>query len=912
MGKGQAVIHGPMLITQILLCMHVSAVSIEQQPCVRFRLCLWLALASTVTVILIVALLTAVPSKRLERRALHHAIVVIDMVQGLCASILILLIILSPRRPGLVIDGYAVDGQFSVALVHRLGFSWGSNILKQARNAKSLNMVDLPVLHREMRSSHLLFRFEAVKKQNALWKTIYFVHQSVFLQHYALSLLQSGAQFVPQFSLYRLLKLLELGRPASATQNHACLWAGALGLSMLIAAWLETQLLWMVWTRLVICLRSELTALIYTKVLRKKDVTSMPSAYADHSGRPNLHHRSGQSTPDDEHSKDNLLPSAIQGSNEVDRIEDQRRQNTTNLIGLDAKRVTDFVGASFLIPASALKLAISMAFLCSLIGWQSVLSGLVAMSLLIPFNIVSSRRLNEVQILVMRTRDERMSMISEALQGIRQIKFTASELQWLSRIGNKRQDELALQWRSFLLRAVLVSLWQIGPILLSAVSLAVYTILHGNLSPSVAFTTIAVFSQIEGSLAIIPKLVVEMLQARISTERIGKYLDAPEKSQYLDRGDILSMRAVSITWPVENIVEQKLFALGNLNLSFPTKMLSVISGATGSGKSLLLKAIAGEAEKISGIISIPTPTCAFQNSMDHGNWIIEDAVAYVSQSPWIENASIKENILFGLPFQRPRYEETIAACALDKDLDMLSDGDATEVGVGGVNLSGGQKWRVSFARALYSRAGVLILDDIFSAVDAHVGAHIYKNALTGSLGQHRTRIIATHHTDLCLSKATYSVRLGHGSIVYTENLNQDAQSLDESVSPSAKAAETYFEAVNDPVQKDCQSTLELSPRSLECGSGDHAHTQPLGISAPDLKALPRKFVLDEKRDAGSVKLHTYRWYLSAAGGVVMLLMVLLAHIANTGVGLGRVSVPTSISEMLCIAAWRDFMTSDVN
>lgn len=96
---------------------------------------------------------------------------------------------------------------------------------------------------------------------------------------------------------------------------------------------------------------------------------------------------------------------------------------------------------------------------------------------------------------------------------------------------------------------------------------------------------------------------------------------------------------------------------------------------------------------------------------------------------------------------------------------MLTDGDATEVGVGGINLSGGRKWRLSFARALYSRASILVIDDIFSAVDAHVGLHMYNNALVGPLAKFQTRIIATHHIELCLAKAQYFIQLDRGSVV---------------------------------------------------------------------------------------------------------------------------------------------------
>lgn len=123
-----------------------------------------------------------------------------------------------------------------------------------------------------------------------------------------------------------------------------------------------------------------------------------------------------------------------------------------------------------------------------------------------------------------------------------------------------------------------------------------------------------------------------------------------------------------------------------------------------------------EADNLSGRVEAPRLPDSHERH-DHkankGDWIIDAAVAFVAQIPWIENASIKNNILFGLPFDTGRYRKVLSCCALEKDLEMLTDADETDIGANGINLSGGQKWRIGFARALYSRAGILILDDIF-------------------------------------------------------------------------------------------------------------------------------------------------------------------------------------------------------
>lgn len=253
--------------------------------------------------------------------------------------------------------------------------------------------------------------------------------------------------------------------------------------------------------------------------------------------------------------------------------------------------------------------------------------------------------------------------------------------------------------------------------MLSAVSLTVYAVLHGSLSASVAFTTLTVMGAIEATLAILPELIADGLEAWVSVKRIDEYLQAPERNDYLTVGHSITFNDASVAWPSDSQEQDPdRFILRDVSIAFPPGELSVISGQTGSGKSLLLAAILGEADKLSGDIAVPKAPAAqerYDYKANKSDWIIESAVAFVAQIPWIENASIKNNILFGLPFDAGRYKKVLGCCALEKDLEMLPDGDQTDIGANGINLSGGQRWRVTFARALYSRAGILILDDIF-------------------------------------------------------------------------------------------------------------------------------------------------------------------------------------------------------
>lgn len=167
--------------------------------------------------------------------------------------------------------------------------------------------------------------------------------------------------------------------------------------------------------------------------------------------------------------------------------------------------------------------------------------------------------------------------------------------------------------------------------------------------------------------------------------------------------------------------------LKNINVRVEKNQIVAVVGTVGSGKSSLLSAFLGEMDKISGRV----------NTLGR--------IAYVSQQAWIQNATLKDNILFGKPMDQRRYARVIEACALKPDIEMLPGGDMTEIGEKGINLSGGQKQRVSLARAVYNDADVYFLDDPLSAVDSHVGKHIFEQVIgpSGLLAK-KTRVLVTH------------------------------------------------------------------------------------------------------------------------------------------------------------------------
>lgn len=240
-------------------------------------------------------------------------------------------------------------------------------------------------------------------------------------------------------------------------------------------------------------------------------------------------------------------------------------------------------------------------------------------------------------------------------------------------------------------------------------------------------------------------------------------------------------------------------------------------------------------------------------------WLMTGAIAFVAQTPWLENVTIKQNILFGLPYRAERYHESIKASALTADLEILPDGDMTEIGARGVNLSGGQRMRVSLARAFYSRASILVLDDIFGSVDSHIALYIHKHGLMGPICRGRTRILATHHINLCHHSAACVTYLKNGvatseekSPLEGDNLLPPREGFEEKDAASAVG-------IQGQVQQNEESINEITQNS-------------------DLPA--QKFVADETRELGGVRWAIYRTYLRASGGFRLWMPALIAISAS--------------------------------
>uniref|UniRef100_A0A7M5XEU9 ABC transporter domain-containing protein n=2 Tax=Clytia hemisphaerica TaxID=252671 RepID=A0A7M5XEU9_9CNID len=255
----------------------------------------------------------------------------------------------------------------------------------------------------------------------------------------------------------------------------------------------------------------------------------------------------------------------------------------------------------------------------------------------------------------------------------------------------------------------------------------------GTLTAKKAFVSIAFFDIMKVPFSVMPRFVNCLVQYNISAKRVSDFLNSeefdvgqitklPESS---DHHSSISIQNGCFSWCNEYKI------LENIDLKIDKGKLIAVIGQVGCGKSSLLSSILGEIEKLSG------------------NVITRGRIAYVPQQAWIQNQSLRENILFGKQYRNENYKEILRACALETDIELLPASDLTEIGEKGINLSGGQKQRVSLARAVYENADIYLFDDPLSAVDAHVGKYIFENVI-GPRGilRNKTRVLVTHNLSL--------------------------------------------------------------------------------------------------------------------------------------------------------------------
>lgn len=566
------------------------------------------------------------------------------------------------------------------------------------------------------------------------------------------------------------------------------------------------------------------------------------------------------------------------------RLEHSVGQITT-MISTDATRLDRAAWHFNGLWTSPVQIAVGIGLLVRNLGY-SALVGLAILVLGLPLQfalvvVIFRQRRKGVDIT-----DKRVRLTNEVLLGVRLIKYYGWETFYASRISDLRTQEVSTIRRVALARSLLIALLTFLPVLATILTFVTYSLTGHTLNAATVFSSLQLFNSIRFPLMIFPIVFSSVSDAVVALQRIGKFLNAEEggESYAIERevddgvrvdADFVWEAAgksdegkpsdktkkdkddekrskrkgrnekdasvLPTTAPSDNEKQPLIeavapFALKNVRLTIPRGAFVAVVGKIGAGKSSLLKGLTGEMRKTRGEVMFGGP------------------VAYVPQSAWIMNATVRENIIFGREDDDEKFQKIVQACSLSRDLEMLPNGELTEIGERGINLSGGQKARVSIARAAYSDADVVLLDDCLSAVDAHTGKALMQECLLSGPLSGKTRVLVTHALHV-LDKVDYIYVMDEGRIV------------EEGTFANLRDSAPIFSKLMDDYGA-LEQADEIQSESKKGGGG-------ASDSAEGTEKKPQEALMqEEERSTGAVTWDTYRKYLKNAGSVAWAFLIL--------------------------------------
>lgn len=442
--------------------------------------------------------------------------------------------------------------------------------------------------------------------------------------------------------------------------------------------------------------------------------------------------------------------------------------------------------------------------------------GVIFAIILIPINRYIAVKIGSLSSLLMSAKDKRVSLTTEAMTGAKQIKMQSLEDIFVEKIQDLRKNEIVYLSKRKYLDAWCVYFWATTPVLMCLLTFGGMALFGKQLTASITFTSVALLNLLIGPLNAFPWVLNGLMEAFVSLKRVQELINledidlskyySPISMSYTKRSSesptVISINNGSFSFEKErdrtgenvNVNEIRDFKLENVNLEIRQGELIIIDGTTGSGKTALLNAILGNLKKNSGTVSIK------DNNQGFG---------YVSQTPWLQRGTIRENICFGSIFDESRYQAVIKCCALTEDIEKLG-GDNIGIGEGGKTLSGGQKFRVSLARALYQDKQIYILDDVLSALDAHVAAHIIRFCIFGFLLK-KTRVIVSQNKTLH-EHANQVIQVDKNTISCIDLMNEDEELCEEDLDFMPMIRRTLTPL--DPDRRSIDSCLEEETKEI--------------------------------------------------------------------------------------------------
>ncbi|PIA51353.1 hypothetical protein AQUCO_01100286v1 [Aquilegia coerulea] len=532
-----------------------------------------------------------------------------------------------------------------------------------------------------------------------------------------------------------------------------------------------------------------------------------------------------------------------------------------NFINVDVERIGDFcfhIHGIWLLPV---QIFLAVVILNRNLGWAPSIAAVFATVVVMVSNTPLAGLQEKFHSKIMEAKDARIKSTSETLKSMRVLKLHSWETSHLKNILKLRENERSWLKKYLYLCAGIAFLFWTSPTLVSVTTFGVCILVKTPLTSGTVLSALATFRILQEPIYNLPELISIIAQTKVSIDRLQDFIREEDQktpaSSYTPKpfSVAIEIRSGEYTWDRGNPFLNKPTIKITKNIKIMQGSKIAVCGTVGSGKSSFLSSILDEIPRISGL-----------------GIKVYGSKAYVAQSAWIQTGTIRENVLFGKEMDKGLYEEVLKACALNRDIDMWADGDWSVLGERGMNLSGGQKQRIQLARAIYSDADVYLLDDPFSAVDAHTGAHLFRECLMCVLSE-KTVMYVTHQLEF-LDASDLVLVIKDGKIVQSgkyEELIADAEGeLVKQMAAHSQSLSQVTPHQDDKIlisglqkRNQCELIEEISDNKYE------------NVTMSDNNN-------EEVTETGRVKWRVYSTFLSSAYKGALVPVILLCHVLFQG------------------------------
>ncbi|XP_052077881.1 ATP-binding cassette sub-family C member 5-like [Mytilus californianus] len=570
-----------------------------------------------------------------------------------------------------------------------------------------------------------------------------------------------------------------------------------------------------------------------------------------------------------------------------------------NIFGGDAFRVYENCVTFVYILALPIYMIIGAGYTYYLLGpWCFIAMGIFVLCYLLQG--VLTKGVEIMRRKTLQHTDKRVRKMTEVLNSMKLLKMYAWEEPFEHTISEIRKQEKKYLLFAAIMNSISAAVIPVTPTLASVATISTFRAFGNDISASNAFAVVGTLNFLRIIVALIPYATRILGEVRVSFDRLKRLLVqeefAPHSDKCMNKDNAVELDNAFFMWEDASIFEMGAkakaameaknkakdrkaspgsFHIEKMNFTVQKGKLIGMCGPVGSGKSSLMAAILARMPFISGHAAV------------------NGSIAYAAQQAWIFNDTVRENILFGKSYDPERYQNVIYACGLEPDFAILDDGDETEIGDRGTNLSGGQKQRVSLARAVYSDSDIYLLDDPLSAVDVHVGRHLFHTCIKKKLAG-KTVILATHQLQY-LKHCDEIVAFEDGGIVergYHDELLLQNGYYKEMMDKFHYHTNTSMEKqlpIPSKSKKEDTSNSKIAKNGVQSEKKDlpknsSANSVTTNSSANNVTQHKEKGKLTEREEmvVGKVRFGTYKSYINAAGGFMVCFLVMLSYTLTMG------------------------------